>query len=614
VGRQTASELADDFEAVLRPRGYGANVDALKWSQLWGRQFSLNQAAALSRGLRNTAYLSIASGNHLAPSTLADRVHRICYGFLDTYVLLMVSAWLMFFIYGSDPGNWALGLLAIVLCLGTIGYLTGPKEVPLPNLRKGVLLALRPFIFAFASPVFVVAILSVGPAIWWGLKEGLAFWPQTETLYNGLPVTTYMYGWLIPIVIVPMIVAVFFLVMALAGFSYKLYDTTLGQFMGLVLDVALYLGDTTHREQAQELLHKQIKASSEGRDYLVVGAHSLGSVLAIDTLRRFGLPPHLKKLVLVTGGSPLKRLFAPFFPDQYPSPADLCKQIRARHPAFSWFNVYRPKDPVGASLELGEGNDRSTSQPHGVLKAHPDYWGDQKIIDIALEFVDRSINEDPLANRDALESEEPTWTKKEYQRAFALPSHVNSLSGAKSLGWSLLLFFSLLAWLLLWDPLQDDRALAAFADAEQISGQVFARHERVLTKAYIGTDVKVWAMYSKDGNVACRPMEHGIDEQCVVDHYFPGAPGPSKFDQLGSCGGPWRMDGLHKDIGRRSESVLLVSDRYVGVPKCTGNPSKEWNQRTYKIVAWCLPLGAILLLIVGCFKSESFGARAHETT
>jgi len=68
------------------------------------------------------------------------------------------------------------------------------------------------------------------------------------------------------------------------------------------------------------------------------------------------------------------------------------------------------------------------------------------------------------------------------------------------------------------------------------------------------------------------------------------------------------MDALHKAIGHRSTAVLSVSDRYVGVPQCPGEHSKGWVQQTYKIVAWTLPIGAILLLVVGLFKFRSFGA------
>jgi len=123
VGRHAAANLRSKFETALRSRGYEANVDALEWSQLWGPSFSVKQASALIRGLRNTAHLSILPRSHLAPSTLMDRVHRACYGLLDAYVLLIASTWLLFYVYGSNLGYWALGALAITLCLGVMGYL-----------------------------------------------------------------------------------------------------------------------------------------------------------------------------------------------------------------------------------------------------------------------------------------------------------------------------------------------------------------------------------------------------------------------------------------------------------------------------------------------------------
>src|ERR1700722_13367371 len=80
--------------------------------------------------------------------------------------------------------------------------------------------------------------------------------------------------------------------------------------------------------------------------------HSLGTVIAVDFLAQ--LPPEIlevKRVTLVTMGSPLQRYFCRFFPGIYASPMTLDAFFRANIPAFRWINIYRKSDPIGSILE-----------------------------------------------------------------------------------------------------------------------------------------------------------------------------------------------------------------------------------------------------------------------
>ena len=87
---------------------------------------------------------------------------------------------------------------------------------------------------------------------------------------------------------------------------------------------------------------------------LILVAHSLGSVIALDGLLNFETFSRFDRITLVTCGSPLKRFFFSFFPERYfPSKATIAAmQVAAAHSEFRWINLYRPLDYVGSRLGL----------------------------------------------------------------------------------------------------------------------------------------------------------------------------------------------------------------------------------------------------------------------
>lgn len=192
--------------------------------------------------------------------------------------------------------------------------------------------------------------------------------------------------------------------------------------VGYVGDVAIY---TTMDEKSRyyalrqhvlaesQALLEELLASEEDYDQVIVAGHSLGSVIAYDTLNRLNIKSNLKnnlieaklkKLAgLITFGSPLDKIA--FFFREHPKkdeyvrrqilkslhsfkaiplqfeqePLELASQIEARLDGLPWANYFDEKDPVSGHLDFyaipdADNVELHLPQPWGV--AHTGYWGE----------------------------------------------------------------------------------------------------------------------------------------------------------------------------------------------------------------------------------------------
>lgn len=122
-------------------------------------------------------------------------------------------------------------------------------------------------------------------------------------------------------------------------------------------------------------------------------AHSLGSVILVDLLRRHA-DVHRSNPVfhfdIVTAGSPLRRMIARLFPNRFPYPAQVCEELtRAGNFQLDrWINVYRILDYVGQGF-----SSKGEVRPgyHGIEDhllrpwyrppfGHSNYWGDDRFV------------------------------------------------------------------------------------------------------------------------------------------------------------------------------------------------------------------------------------------
>jgi hypothetical protein len=176
-----------------------------------------------------------------------------------------------------------------------------------------------------------------------------------------------------------------------ASWSERFTRLPVGWLVMVISDVVRYLADRVYWEELHVALRETLENNrAQARSEVVVVAHSLGSVIAVDHLRCFPEEFPSAPITLVTMGSPLKRIIGPFFPSTYGAPLQVRAEIVRRHPIFRWLNVYRPFDPIGASLFGSRSRtDRSTRQYRRLMPwaAHTGYWGDEPVLRVAVDAL-----------------------------------------------------------------------------------------------------------------------------------------------------------------------------------------------------------------------------------
>jgi hypothetical protein len=158
----------------------------------------------------------------------------------------------------------------------------------------------------------------------------------------------------------------------------------------LARDIFNYIGDVHQRAGIQEGLSRRIVENiPRGAQVILIG-HSLGSVIALDSLCNSSVWAAFASVSFVTCGSPIFRSFQRFFPGLYfpRDAADCVSRIQSRSQAVRWLNVFRAGllrgDPVGQALfsRGGSGTDLAVRQRARILmSAHLDYWDDDEVIE-----------------------------------------------------------------------------------------------------------------------------------------------------------------------------------------------------------------------------------------
>ncbi|QYC41270.1 hypothetical protein Nocox_18305 [Nonomuraea coxensis DSM 45129] len=129
-------------------------------------------------------------------------------------------------------------------------------------------------------------------------------------------------------------------------------DSRLRRTVGILWDVATFwpravhpLGPPCYAERVvPELVARVGRLARTDQDQVIVSGHSQGSVIAAALVLQ--LKPELRRRVaLLTHGSPLRRLYAAFFPAWFG--AEGLAAVRAAVP---WHNLYRLSDPIGGPV------------------------------------------------------------------------------------------------------------------------------------------------------------------------------------------------------------------------------------------------------------------------
>ncbi|MBX5303180.1 hypothetical protein HJB93_28775 [Rhizobium sp. NLR12b] len=279
----------------------------------------------------------------------------------------------------------AAGALPLLIVSGLARTLILRASAPFfVELRRALLLVFRPLLILAFSFFFIpwrrvageewvslslfTALAMVPATIFLGL---FALWLDPSFKWSELGTATLNgYGF-----IVGLSVAVF----AIAFVTVRMIAPSLK----VLLDIFRYIGSDGYREAIQlhmnALLRKRFAISGPERPIYIL-SHSLGTVIALDSLLLSGEWDGDAQVTLITLGSPIRRFFMRFFPGLF-FPASVTKAATAvsARMSFRWINCYRPLDQVGTALGLNGlayCRDVSTNQWKRILDAHPDYWGD----------------------------------------------------------------------------------------------------------------------------------------------------------------------------------------------------------------------------------------------
>ena len=156
-------------------------------------------------------------------------------------------------------------------------------------------------------------------------------------------------------------------------FVVRTFQEPLHHGLDLATDVTLYFRGRSWASSVQHRTDRLLKTRFRsvvndltphvGR--LVVVAHSQGTVIAVDALRR---PTNVSQVDLLTMGSPLSSLYARFFPVGF---GEFVRDARPK--AKSWLNLYRKDDYVGRGL--GGVNNQQIAGT-----GHEGYWTDPCVL------------------------------------------------------------------------------------------------------------------------------------------------------------------------------------------------------------------------------------------
>jgi hypothetical protein len=268
-----------------------------------------------------------------------------------------------------------------------LGLLSGEKTILMQAVRVALLPILWIAIFFAGVPTNVswplllaigVCLLAIPVAV--SLPQWASPFRKQDPDPNSIPgtpmdmatgVSMPLTLWAIPYLMVG--IPLWFL---LASIVHKALEVIFFAPLKILADVVLYLGDDEYRRSLIDALAAELLALSDQDTDLILVTHSLGTVIAADTLREIvGL--RSSQVTFITAGSPLTRLFNRFFPARYPDVKCLLRQFEASVPNFRWINVYRPFDPIGGSLGLPAQCEVSTKQKFKLLMgAHSNYWSD----------------------------------------------------------------------------------------------------------------------------------------------------------------------------------------------------------------------------------------------
>jgi hypothetical protein len=280
----------------------------------------------------------------------------------------------------------ALILIASIILFGGSGLAaaisTGRFSPIFVTSRRILCLLFRPIVLAIYA-VFVVK--------WWKLSEALLAIFLPPILFGNLVLILH-HRWSVILVECLAFLATWLMTHHVSRTASR----GAGSFLKILLDIFQYVSDPDYRRRIQLFVDRMMDQIGRGcpSTEIVIVAHSLGSVIAVDSLLHSNKWID-KRITLVTVGSPLRRFFFNLFPGLYfPPSADGCsKELAGRIKNFRWLNSYRRLDYIGKAIGLTPNSWQSELPTKQWTRWHMGYFGDgdaaAKIVE-ALDTLDYS--------------------------------------------------------------------------------------------------------------------------------------------------------------------------------------------------------------------------------
>jgi len=376
----------DEKTITAEVRGLASNygisasdVTAFNWDREIGapfKGFNMNLAilAELGGGLLNLAnlgFLQTSKGYCGIPQWYLRLQNSLfVFGQLAFSFLIFLFPYIILNDSYKAGFLWVIATLSVSCILGALLSISIQGFVV--SLRRLLVTILWPVFHFFAVPIgfglisLVIVILTVR---FWNTFEGHI----QNNFLSGLFYVAVRLGSIVVALVIMRLVA-----------------RVVNPVLKVLSDVARYIGSGEHRRKLQSLLALKFQELAVDCNHLIILAHSLGSVIAVDTmLENAEIVKKFGRLDFVTMGSPLRRLFHGFFPQIYSSPEAIHQNLRENINRFCWVNIYRPLDFVGAHQSSEHDSPITEFNTHELFKNHTNYWRDPLVAELIVRGLEK---------------------------------------------------------------------------------------------------------------------------------------------------------------------------------------------------------------------------------
>jgi hypothetical protein len=366
--------------AMLSASGYLAeDVTAFNWDLIVGDPevgtegpFNLRFLAEIGAGLLESAHLGFFESRYAGQRAWVLQIQNFLTFLLQCFTCLF-PLWLAIAFSTHTAFPVCLMVIAAPVLMLVLASIIGSREFFNASIRRAALVCAWPITYALVVPIFVPGslLLVFFVAVYFSPFSLFSSSVEPDSLLH------FSQGFASFVLTAGVPTLLMFVVLGLLPLL------PIGTIAKLMADIVRYIGLPSYRSPLVQQLSRHVQELRlDEHSELLLLTHSLGTVIAVDYLAQ--LPPEIlevKRVTLVTMGSPLHRYFCRFFPGIYPSPMAFDAFFCANIPAFRWVNIYRKNDPVGSTLEAPTDGivNCETGEELGMFAAHSNHFSSSPV-------------------------------------------------------------------------------------------------------------------------------------------------------------------------------------------------------------------------------------------